>query len=188
MFEVPRRDDRTRPAAFCHENMVQLVATLWQSPNKKQNINTDFDLPPGWWLGPLKNMSQLGWLDTQHFWENKSDVPNHQPATVIGVGLMYLFRPVPDLDRGFVRAKVCWDEPSDWEASPAMFGVGHPWAQLVELFKFSRLLVPFKSLVFRQFVLDENFDPFPLRRNIPLMGPRNETSDTEPGFPRGIHR
>ena len=36
----------------------------------------------GWWLGhpPEKYESQLGWLETQYFWENKKWQPNHQPA------------------------------------------------------------------------------------------------------------
>ena len=33
----------------------------------------------GGWATPLKNIGQLGWLETQYFWENKIDVPNHQP-------------------------------------------------------------------------------------------------------------
>ena len=36
----------------------------------------------GWWLGhpSEKYASQLGWLATQYEWENKIDVPNHQPV------------------------------------------------------------------------------------------------------------
>ena len=36
----------------------------------------------GWWLGhpSEKYESQLGWLATQYFWENKKWQPNHQPA------------------------------------------------------------------------------------------------------------
>ena len=34
--------------------------------------------PPLWKIW----VRQLGWLDTQYFWENKIDVPNHQPVSV----------------------------------------------------------------------------------------------------------
>ena len=36
----------------------------------------------GGWATPLKNMSQLGWWDSQLIWENKKWQPNHQPAIV----------------------------------------------------------------------------------------------------------
>ena len=38
----------------------------------------------GWWFGhpSEKYESQLGWLATQYFWENKIHVPNHQPVFI----------------------------------------------------------------------------------------------------------
>ena len=38
-------------------------------------------LNTGWWLGQPseKYESQLGWLDIPNIWENKIDVPKHQP-------------------------------------------------------------------------------------------------------------
>ena len=44
-------------------------------------IHSEASTKTGWWFlaTPLKNMSHLGWWDSQYFWENKIDVPNHQP-------------------------------------------------------------------------------------------------------------
>ena len=48
----------------------------------------------GWWLGhpSEKYESQLGWLETQYFWENKKWQPNHQPA-VIFLGILAFSSP-----------------------------------------------------------------------------------------------
>ena len=39
---------------------------------------------------PLKNISQLGWLATQYFWENKKWQPNHQPVVCFTTGYLVL--------------------------------------------------------------------------------------------------
>ena len=40
---------------------------------------------PGWWFShpSEKYESQLGWWHSLYIWENKIDVPNHQPVSVV---------------------------------------------------------------------------------------------------------
>ena len=59
-----------------------VCVTLKGTPGVGSNMTIHCAVFTGWWLGhpSEKYESQLGWLATQYFWENKKCQPNHQPV------------------------------------------------------------------------------------------------------------